>query len=472
MQPDISPLPSVPRRGINHLMATVLRSLRFLLFFGLAFSVFLPAFGAPKGVAPAAALPAVWTLPAALDRAMQANPELVSARLEVEREEGARWQVRARMLPRVSAVASTDERDSSLIDRSPSEFNQPPSQRSAVAKWGYDVRIEVRQMVFDGLATSNLVERQRLRREQAELRIASVANEVVTAVRQSYDAVLVRRAQLAAETQRVADLSQLADYAARKQAVGEIAELDLLNARSLLETARAEQADIERELTLAEQQFARLLQLPESAGPIALDGEFAVRTFEMEYSTAAALAFKRRPDLESASLAVEASRRQLKALNGDLLPRFDAFASWSNRSSYYDSSRTLDGWTIGATGNWSLFDGGDSRGKRRIALAERRLAEVKLDDLELQIGSRLRELYQALAQTRKTMSAQENGRQFATRAFQAARRLYENGQTSLEKVLQAQMISRQADNRYLEAVFRYNVTVAQIEQAIGGAVAE
>jgi outer membrane protein TolC len=70
------------------------------------------------------------------------------------------------------------------------------------------------------------------------------------------------------------------------------------------------------------------------------------------------------------------------------------------------------------------------------------------------------------------MAAQENGRQFATRAFQVARRLYENGQTSLEKVLQAQMISRQADNRYLEAVFRYNVTVAQIEQAIGGAVAE
>jgi hypothetical protein len=451
-------------------MATVLRSLRCLLSLGLAFALSLSAFGAPKAVAPEAPLPAVWTLPAALDRAMQSNSEIVSARLEVEREEGARWQVRARMLPRVSATASTDERDTSLIDRSPTEFNQPPSQRSAVAKWGYDVRVEVRQMVFDGLVTSNLVERQRLRREQAALRITAVANEVVTAVRQSYDAVLVRRAQLAAETQRVADLSQLADYAARKQALGEIAELDSLNARSLLETARAEQADIEREVTLAEQQFARLLQLPESSGPIVLEGEFAVRTFEMEYSTAAALAFKRRPDLESATLAVESSRRQLKALKGDMLPRFDAFASWSNRSSYYDSSRTLDGWTIGATGNWSLFDGGDSRGRRRAALAEQRIAEVKLDELELQIGSRLRELYQTLAQTRKTMAAQENGRQFATRAFQAARRLYENGQASLEKVLQAQMISRQADNRYLEAVFRYNLTVAQIEQSIGGAV--
>jgi outer membrane protein TolC len=132
----------------------------------------------------------------------------------------------------------------------------------------------------------------------------------------------------------------------------------------------------------------------------------------------------------------------------------------------------LDGWTIGASGSWSLFDGGESRGRRRAALAERRIAEVKLDDLELQIGSRLRELYQALAQTRKSVDAQESGRQFAARAFQVARRLYENGQTSLEKVLQAQMISRQAENRYLDAVFRYNATVAQIEQAIGGAATD
>lgn len=464
-------------------MGIALRLTLFRLLPGLAlaFSLGLSA-NAKEPAAPAALpkasspadvpLPAVWDLPAALERAMQANPEIRAAQWEAEREEGMRLQVRARMLPRVNAVASTDERQDSLIDRSPSEFSQPPSQRSAVSKWGYDLRIEVRQTVFDGFSTYNLAERQRLRQRQALLRVTAVANEVVMAVRQAYDAVLVRRAQLAAEKQRVADLAQLADYAARKQAVGEIPELDLLNAQSLLQIARAEQSDIERELTFAEQQFGRLLQLPETAAPLALSGDFAARTFELEYSTASALAFKHRPDLESAVLAVEASRRQITALKGEALPRFDAFASWSNRSSYYDSSRTLDGWTIGASGSWSLFDGGESRGRRRAALAERRIAEVKLDDLELQIGSRLRELYQALAQTRKSVDAQESGRQFAARAFQVARRLYENGQTSLEKVLQAQMISRQAENRYLDAVFRYNATVAQIEQAIGGAATD
>lgn len=419
--------------------------------------------------APSAALPAEWDLSGALQRAMQENPEVLAARYEAEREEGVRLQVQAQLLPRLSASASTDERQESLVDRSAGELGLPPSARSAVAKWGYDVRVEVRQLVFDGLATWNDLSRQKLRQRQAVLRLAGVANEVVAAVRQSYDAVLVRRAQLDAERQRVADLSQLADYAARKHAVGEIAELDSLNAQAQWQSARAELADIERELTMAEQQFARLLHLPADGGPLRLTGRFEPREFALEYSTAVSLAFKRRPDLEAAQLAVQASKRQQYALNGDLLPRFEAYANWAQRSSYYNSSRTLDGWTIGATGTWSIFDGGAMIGKRKAALAERRIAETKLEDIELQIGSRLRELYQSLAQTRQSMAAQDSSRQLAARAFQAARRLYENGQASLEQVLQAQLMSRQAGNRYLEAVYRFNASVASIEQAIGGA---
>ena len=412
-------------------------------------------------------LPAEWSLDLAIQRAMVANPEVLSARYEAEREAGVKLQVLAQLLPRVSASASTDERQDSLVDMTPDQFNVP-SRRTATAKWGYDVRVEVRQLVFDGLSTWNDVARQRIKQRQAVLRLSAVANEVVAGVRQSYDAVLVRRAQLMAERQRVADLSQLADYAARKHAVGEIAELDSLNAQSQLQSARAEQAEIERDLIAAEQQFARLLHLPPDSGELRLAGGFVAREFALEYSTAVSLAFKRRPDLESAQLAVTASKRQQYALHGDLLPRFDVFANWAKRSSYYNSSYELDGWTVGASGTWNIFDGGGMLGRRKAALAERRLAETKLDDIELQIGSRLRELYQGLAQTRQSMAAQDASRQLAARAFQAARRLYENGQASLEQVLQAQMMSRQAENRYLEAIYRYNATVAQIEQAIGG----
>ena len=438
----------------------------------LPLTVLLPGAEPTAGAEAGVAMDQPWDIAGAIDRAMQANPDLVSARLEAEREQGGRLQVRARLMPRVSASASLDERQDSLIDRSPGEFTLPPTQRSAVAKWGYDVRVEVRQLLFDGFSTLNAMERQKLRHRQALLRVTEVANEVITAVRQTYDAILVRRMQLEAERRRVEDLTKLADYASRKQALGEIGELDQLNANSLLQIAKAEMSEIERDLTITEQQFVRLLRLPAAAGPLRLAQDFKVRQFELSYGQAVAIAFENRPDLEAANLAVEASKRQQYVLNGEYLPRFDAFASWANRSSYYSASRSLEGWTIGAVGSWNIFDGGDLRGRRRTAIAERRIAETKLQELELQVGSRMRELYQGLEHSREAMSAQDTARQFAARAFQAARRLYENGQASLEKVLQAQMISRQAENSYLDAAFRYNATVAQIEQAMGNAQAD
>ena len=439
----------------------------FCLVFALS-----PCGSGAESSRPTDPLPSVWDLPAALQRAMQANPNIQAARFEAEREEGVRLQVQARLLPRVSASASTDERSSSLIDRSPYEFNLPPSNRSAVARWGYDLRVEVRQLVFDGLSSWNSAQRQKLRQRQAVLNLMNVANQTVGAVRQAYDAVLVRRAQLAAERQRVTDLMQLTDWAARKQALGAIAEYELLTVQAQLEQARAELADIERDHIFAEQEFRRLLLLPGDAGPLGLTGKFEPRVFELAYSVALGLAFQHRPDLESATLAVAAGKRQERAIIGGYLPRFDVFASFAERTSYYNSARTLDGWTIGAMGSWNLFDAGESRGRRLAARAERRQAETRLTQVEHNIGSRLREQYQGLDQARAAVVAQDAARQLAARAHHQAQRLYTNGQVSLESVLQSQLTARQADNRYLDVVYRFNVLVAQIEFAIGGVAAE
>ncbi len=457
--------------------AVVLRSSRFLrpglcvLFFlhaSLLVGAGLPSAGAGS-VAQAELFPQEWNLASALQRAMQANPDLLAAKYEVEREEGVRLQVQARLLPRITASASADEREAGLVDRSPTEFNVPPSQRSAIALRGHDLRIEVRQLAFDSFSAWNQVQRQKLRKKQSYLNFLNTANQTAGLVRQVYDAVLLRRKQLEGERHRVEDLEQLVGWAARKQEVGEIAEFELLTAQTQLQTARAEVSDAERELLNAEQQFRRLLQIPDTKAPLMFVGEIEMRQFELGYDAAVELAFKRRPDLESATLAVAATKRQQRALLGDQLPKFEFFASYGMRSSYYDSSKYLQGWTIGALGQWNLFDGGDNRGRRRALLAERRIAETRLDEIEHQLVSRLRELYQELAQSRQAITAQESGKKLASRALHQARRLYENGQAGMEQVLQSQMVALRAENRHLESIYRYNVTVSRIEFAIGGA---
>ena len=94
--------------------------------------------------------------------------------------------------------------------------------------------------------------------------------------------------------------------------------------------------------------------------------------------------------------------------------------------------------------------------------------ETRLTELEHQIHSRLRELYEGLHQAKVSLEAQRKSVSIASRASRDARRLYEEGQTSLEQVLQAGMTHRRAESRLSEAVFNYNSIVADIEFAVGG----
>lgn len=372
------------------------------------------------------------------------------------------------MLPTVSASAGVNERDQGLVDLAPSQRLLPPSPETSVALYGYDVRLEVRQLVFDGLSSWNQIKRQQLLTKQAYLNLHATVMRTATLVRQSFDAIQMRTALVAAEVRRVEEFVKLVDLTRRKHAVGEIPEFEALRAEAELQGARAELAEAQRGLGQAEQGFRRLLRISDMGVPLRLDGAFVPRPFVLPIADAISQARANRPDLEGAVLAVEAAKRNEASQTGRYLPRVEVFASYGTRSSYYNSAIQLEGWTLGAAGQWSLWEGGATKGQKLSLRAERRAAEARLADTEHQITSKLRELYQGLEHARVAMEAQERSLSLSARAARDARRLYEVGQASLEQVLQAGMTHRRAESRYGEAVYNHNALVAEIEFSVGG----
>ncbi|ACB77241.1 outer membrane efflux protein [Opitutus terrae PB90-1] len=411
-----------------------------------------------------------WTLDRAVARALEANPDLLLAKHEFERQEGARLQLVARMLPQLSASASANERARGLIDRSPGERNIPPSAQTAVALYSYDMRVEVRQLVFDGLASWHQVKRQQLLKKQAYLVLRNTVARTISQVRQGLDAIQLRTSTVAAEKRRVEEYIQLVEWTSRKQAEGEVPEFELLRAEAEAEGARADLAEARRALGAAEQSFRRLLQLPDSKQPVRVAGEFTARPFDLPFEEALGEARANRPDLEAAAVAVAAAKATERAEVGNWLPTVEAFASYGERSSYYNSGIRLDGWTYGVMGEWNLFEGGASRGRRMAARAERRSAETRLAETEHGVVSKLHELYEGLAQARVAMEAQQKSVDMASRAARDARRLYEEGQASLEQVLQATMTLRRAETRLGESIYTQNAMIAEIEFSVGGQI--
>lgn len=411
--------------------------------------------------------PALWTLEVALDRAFISNPDIIEARQAVEAQEGVRLQARARIFPQLSGVASIDKRAESLIDRSPDDLSKAINQRLALTSSGYDLRIEVRQMVFDGFTSWNQIRRQDLVRKQSYLTFLSTVNRTASLVRQAFDAILLRQRTLTLELRRIGDLKQLVDWSMRKQMAGEIAEFESLRAETEWQAAQAEAAEAKRNLAQAEQVFRKLLQIPDSDKGLQLDGELSQRLFDIDYESAVGRARAHRPDLESAQLRVSADKLQQRALMGELGPKIEVFASYGARSSYYEPARQLEGWTVGALGRWNFFDGGEHRGRTRAQLAERRVSEARLVEVEHQIVSQMRELFEGLAQAREALTARRKTADLALRATTQARRMFEAGQANIEQVLQSEVVWRRSENSMSEAIYNYNITVAQIEYAMG-----
>lgn len=406
-----------------------------------------------------------WSLERALNRAMEANPELVAAKHEVERQEGLRLQVQARLLPSVSASASINQRDRGLVDVA---VNAPPSEANAAALHSYDMRIEVRQLVFDGLSSWHQNQRQKLLSKQAYLTLQTTAVRTASMVRQSFEAIQLRTTQVEAEQRRIEEFVQVVKSAERKKSVGEIPEYEYLRAEAELQGARAELAGAIREKGKVEQTFKRLLQISDLGGPIELEGEFGPRAFNLPLPDAISRARANRPDVEAMEVALEAAKRNQRAQVGNYLPKFEVFASYGSRSSYYDFELEREGWTVGALGQWAIFDGGASRGRQVAARAERRAAESKLGEIEHRVASTLHELYQGLDQSRVAMEAQQKSVSLAARAWHDARRLYEVGQVNFEQVLQAAMSHRRAESQFNESVYDYNALIADIEFNVGG----
>ena len=427
--------------------------------------------------APPVRLPKVderWTIESALARALEANPEFLAAKAEHERQEGVRMQARARLLPQLNLSASSDKRDQGLTDRSPQEFNLPPNERSIIASSNYDAHMELRQLIFDGFDTWNQAKKYRALELESRFSMESAAQRTIALVRQAFDAVLWRREALAKERERVTALQQVVDWTVKKQEAGEVAEYEKYRAQAELKLAEADLAQALSNVAKAEQAFRRLLMIPDgiaTGSPLLIEGELKPRILTWTLSEAIAMAHARRPDLSAAAANLKAAQHSVHAAYGSYLPKVEAYVSYGARSSYYDETRRLEGWSGGAAASWNIFDGLETRGRIKMELASRRAAEVRLEDTAMQIDSQLRELYAGVELARSMVEAQRGAADLAGRSLSQARRLHQLGQISLEQVLQAELTSRQAELGWLEAIFNHNSTITEIEYSVGSGLA-
>ena len=425
----------------------------------------------PDLLPPVPTLPAagqVWTIEQALARALDANPDVQVALAGVQKQDGVLLESQALLLPRIAVSASADWRDPALTDRSNAELSSAAVGQglTPISTRGYNSQVELRQPIFDGLASWMQIKRTALLKKKASVDARDAYLRVASQVRQAYDAILVRQLIVGVRRDAARDMAHLSEVAQKRFNAGEISEYESLRAQSATRSADADLAQAEADLARTEELFCRMLYIEKPAGGLQLAGKLEPFNYRETFEAALARAQVERLDVRSAALQLDAAKLSVQVTAASaLLPRVDGYVNYGYRSSYYDANRQLEGWSAGVTGTWNIFDSGQTLGSIRTQRADRRVAEIRLAESQRLVGSQVHELFAALDQSKTVMSAQASARDLGERSVSEARKLYEVGRVSLEEVLNTELAYRQALVGWLSAVFTYNTSVYQLDYA-------
>jgi len=406
---------------------------------------------------------------AAIDQALQCNPSILEARQALKQRTGIMWEVRARILPQISAYGQRTSIDHTLIDRSTAELLIPEDARSPVATQSIAYGVELRQLIFDGLSGFNQYVKADCQKEASYWQMVAVGYMTIAQLQQAYDAVLWRESNLRIYAETVEGFKQLADVTAKREKAGQITPLDSLRVQTELSRAIAQHASAQSELAAAQEKLKVLLQLPEcdlNFNILQLDGPLEQRLFDMPIQEALYRAGHLHPELYMAQANKQAARAGLDSAIGDYLPKVEAFARYGTRSSYQDYHRELDGWTVGISGQWILFNSFGREGHVMSQKADLMTAEIRLSDQRYRLTSRIYELFAQKKAYEEALKAQKQAVIVGERALNEGQKRYRIGETDIETVIDAQTSYRNVLLELQQRTFEANTVVYQLEYMV------
>ena len=406
------------------------------------------------------AVPGALDLPYALAFALDNNFTIRQAKERIRQQEGVVLEVRSAQIPNVSASGDYQRNAEAVGPTGEDRY------------WSFNVT--ARQTLYSGGGVAASVKGQQLTLDAAVLTLQAVINDALLDVRTRFYTVLVSREKIKVQEQNTELLRrQLQDVKNRYEA-GTVsnfevlrAEVALANAQTPLITARNDYRlaieELRRALGFSTATEANVTKIPEFIGTL----EFAPASFDLR--SALATAREQRPDLLRLRKLENAAEEGITARRAGYLPSVALFGAYDWRKGFGSNSLpgNKDGWTVGLSSSWNVFDGRATAG--RVAQARSQLEQAKLSSAEAQLSVdvEVRRAVSTFQQATELAEASKKVVEQAEEALRLANARYSAGTATQLDVLTSQVDLTTARLNQLQAYYSYNVAVATTRKAMG-----
>lgn len=320
--------------------------------------------------------------------------------------------------------------------------------------------------IFDA-ATDASLDSARYKREGAQAAtIEAQQSAKLAAITDYYDLVKARNKIEVAE-QAVRDYDGHLTNVNAQYGVGIVAKSDVLASKTNKANADTQLVQAKNNANIAESTLNTILALPTSTKIETADKEMGYRPYNVTLEQAKAYAQLHRATLVEAMMNVKSAESAIKSAKAGHLPSFNF-----NANERYNSLDDLWGkddhnWTIGASLDWSLWDGGATNEKIKAAKAQyEQVKEANLETIDKTLLE-VQEAYLNMRSAEETINSTKAAVESGQENFRIASLRYRAGVGTNVDVLDAEKDLFESRNNYVDALYDYNVSVAQLEKAVG-----
>ncbi|MFM2315478.1 MAG: hypothetical protein RLZZ04_4756 [Cyanobacteriota bacterium] len=418
------------------------------------------------------------TLQDAVSLALTTNQEVEISRLNVNRSLAELQEAKAALYPtlksslganneqRTGAGAGAGANTGAATTGAGASALGEPSMGNSGSTNSFDGSLSLSYDIYDGGDRGASIRSAKKQVRLDQLALEQTIEETSLQVATDYYDLQSAEAQVDIEQAAVKDATQtLKDAELLEQAEAgtkfEVlqAKVELAQAQQTLKTEQANQA-------IAQRQLSDTLNIGQKV-ELQTKGEItAVGSWKLSLPKSIVAAYKNRAELKQFLLEREINLEQRQIALAENRPTVSLVASYDLQEQLDDGSDVADGYSVGATVDWSFFDGGAARARAEQAATDTEIDRAEFADQRDAIRLEVEDAFYNLNANQDNIKTANDALGMSEESLRLARLRFQAGAGTQTEVIDAQTELNNARGDLLNAIIDYNQSYAELQRAV------
>ena len=332
----------------------------------------------------------------------------------------------------------------------------------------YEFTLQVVQPVFTGGKILNAFRNAKIDLKIAKERQENVKDEVILNIKKMFYNVLVMK-ELHKAHKEALDLAEN-NYrnVEERYKLGMVSKYDLLRSELSVASIKPIILNVEKNIKLLVLNLKTMLGIPESTG-INISGTLSYSEYQLDVSDLINKSLISRSEILQLKMEEEKTRNLLKIAYAQYLPDFSIIARYSYRSDFFrfQGGNWEDYYTINLGVSFPIFLGLKRSGQIGELKVLKKILRMNLEDLYNATKVQVQNHYLSIQKEFKNIQAGLKNIETANEGVRIADLNYKEGLISILELNSSYNELTSAKVAYLQAVYNYNIALAELEKISG-----